>query len=173
MGSFSSLINPGMPIPAAATAIHGITDDSVCGAPTLAEFFAHPSTLKLIEDAQYGAYNASFDRYFIPPIGEDWSWPWVDSLSFVRKIDRYVKGPGRHKLGVACARHGVELGSAHDAGADARAAGELLYVLGRKELPKHYTMGSLLGWQRAQEAIEWSRFMEWKSKQPPREEAQS
>jgi DNA polymerase III epsilon subunit-like protein len=170
VGSFVSLVNPGVPIPASATAIHGITDAMVGGAPTLAEVFAHPTAIKLLEEAQYGAYNASFDRYFIPPIGEDWSWPFVDSLSFVRKHDRFVKGPGRHKLSAACERHGVVLSEAHSAGADARAAGELFYILGRKALPKHYTMGALLGWQRQQEAAEWSRFMEWKSTLPPREE---
>jgi DNA polymerase-3 subunit epsilon len=173
VGSFTSLVNPGIPIPASATAIHGITDEMVGGALSLGEVFAHPQVIKLLEGAQYGAYNAGFDRYFIPPIGEDWSWPFVDSLSFVRKVDRFVKGSGRHKLTEACKRHGVALSEAHSAGADARAAGELFYVLGRKELPKHYTLGALLAWQRRQEAEEWARFMEWKSQQPPRPEAQS
>lgn len=35
--AWSSLVNPGMPIPAEATAIHGITDEMVANAPTLAE----------------------------------------------------------------------------------------------------------------------------------------
>jgi DNA polymerase-3 subunit epsilon len=172
VASSCALINPCMPIPATATAIHGITDEMVGGAITLAEYFALPRTIDLLRDAQPAAYNAQFDRYFVPPFGEDWSYPWADSLSLVRKVDRFVKGKGRHKLSAACARHGVELGGAHDAGADARAAGELLYVLGRKTFPKHYTMGALLSWQRREEADEWARFMGWLSQQPPREEAQ-
>src|ERR1041384_751619 len=103
VGSFSSLVNPGIPIPASATAIHGITDAHVAGAPPLAEVFAPPQAVKLLEGAQYAAYNASFDRYFIPPIGDDWSYPWADSLSLVRKVDRYARGKGRHRLGAACA----------------------------------------------------------------------
>lgn len=167
--SFSALINPGMPIPQEATDIHGITDAMVKDAMSLGEFFAHPQTIKLLELAQYAAYNASFDRYFIPPIGEDWSWPWADSLTLVRKVDRFERGKGRHKLGVACARHGIELAEAHSAGADARAAGQLFYKLGRQTFPKHYTMGQLLIWQRREEAEEWGRFMTWLSAQPPRE----
>lgn len=171
VGSFVSLVNPGAPIPASATAIHGITDEMVGGAPTLAEVFAHPTAIKLLEGAQYGAYNAGFDRYFIPPIGEDWSYPWADALSLVRKVDRFERGKGRHRLGAACARHGIELAEAHSAGADARAAGELFYKLGRQTFPKHYTMGQLLIWQRREEAEEWGRFMTWLSAQPPRAEA--
>jgi DNA polymerase III subunit epsilon len=173
VGSFTSLVNPGVPIPASATAIHGITDEMVGGAPTLAEVFQHPTVIKLLELAQYAAYNASFDRYFIPPIGEDWSYPWADSLTLVRKVDRFAKGKGRHRLGVACARHGIELAEAHSAGADARAAGQLFYKLGRQTFPKYYTMGQLLIWQRREEAEEWGRFMTWLSAQPPRPEAQS
>lgn len=172
VASSTSYINPGMPIPAASTAIHGITDEKVGGAPTLGEYFSNPRTLELLRDAQFGAYNAGFDRWFIPPIGDDWSWPFVDALSFVRKVDRYVKGSGRHRLEAACKRHGIELAEAHSAGADARAAGELLYKLGRQVLPKHYTMGDLLAWQRRQEAEQWADHMAWRSKLPPRDGAQ-
>ena len=170
VGSFTSLVNPGILIPASATAIHGITDEMVGGAPTLAEVFAHPTAVKLLEGVQFGAYNCQFDRHFIPPIGDDWSYPWVDSLSFVRKVDKYARGKGRHRLGVACERHGIVLTEAHSASADARAAGELFYKLGRQTLPKHYTMGQLLIWQRREEAEEWGRFMTWLSNQPPRAE---
>jgi DNA polymerase III subunit epsilon len=166
----SALINPGIPIPHEATLIHGITDEMVKDASTLEAFFAHPLTQKLLEGAQPGAYNGPFDKHFVPPFGEDWTWPWLDALSLVRKVDRYASGKGRHKLAVTCERHGVELPQAHDAASDAEAAGRLFYKLGRKTFPKIYTMGSVLGWQRRTEAEEWIRFYGWLSQQPPRAE---
>lgn len=54
-----TLINPGEPIPASATDIHGITDEMVAGAPTFAE------VLPLLADAVAGRrvliYNRSYD----------------------------------------------------------------------------------------------------------------
>jgi hypothetical protein len=61
------------------------------------------------------------------------------------------------------------LTNAHSADGDAKAAGELFFKLGREKFPKAYTMGRLLSWQRQQEAIEWARFNQWLSSQPPRE----
>lgn len=167
--SSSALINPGIPIPPEVTLIHGITDEMVKDAITIDAFFAHPRTLKLLEGAQPGAYNGPFDKHFVPPFGEDWTWPFLDALSLVRKVDRFAKGPGRHKLAAACERHGVELPNAHDAASDAKAAGRLFYKLGRKTFPKHYKMGEVLGWQRRTEAEEWIRFYTWLSARPPQE----
>jgi DNA polymerase III epsilon subunit-like protein len=167
--SFSALINPGMPIPPEVTEIHGITDAMVKDAMSLGDFFAHPQTIKLLDGAQPGAYNGPFDKHFVPPFGPDWTWPWLDGLTLVRKEDRYAKGAGRHKLAAACERHGVELPKAHDAVSDARSAGRLFYRMGRKMFPKIYTLGGVLGWQRKTEAAEWERFYWWLSTQPPRE----
>lgn len=171
--SSAALINPGIPIPPEATLIHGITDEQVKDAITLEAFFAHPRTLKLIGGAQAGAYNGPFDKHFVPPFGLDWTWPWLDALSLVRKIDRFAKGAGRHKLATVCERHGVELDKAHDAAADAKAAGRLFYKLGRATFPKVYTMGSVLGWQRRTEAEEWIRFYGWLASKPPLPEAET
>lgn len=171
VGSFSTLINPGMPIPVEAIQIHGIADDMVQGAPTISEVFAHPRVIQLLEGAQPGAYNGPFDKHFVPPFGEDWTWPWLDALSLVRKVDRFAKGPGRHKLEATCKRHDIVLDKAHDASADAKAAGQLFYKLGKKTFPQRYKMGEALGWQRRTEAEEWIRFYSWLSVQPPRPEA--
>ncbi len=93
--SFSALINPGMPIPQEATDIHGITDEMVKDAMSLGDFFAHPQTIRLLDGAQPGAYNGPFDKHFVPPFGPDWTWPWLDGLTLVRKEDRYASGAGR------------------------------------------------------------------------------
>lgn len=170
VGSVWSFIDPGMPIPAEATAVHGITDIAVQGAPTLAEYFAREDVKRILADAHYGAYNGNYDRHFVPPIGEDWSDPWVDALTLVRKVDKWAPGKGRHKLEAACSRHGVALTEAHSAEADARAAGQLFYKLGRATFPKLYTMGRLLTWQRREEALQWGEHMNWRASLPPQEQ---
>jgi DNA polymerase-3 subunit epsilon len=171
VGSARDFINPGIPIPEAAAAIHGITDLAVKDAPAIHEFMARADVQALLKDSQPAAYNAPFDKHFVPPFGDDWTWPWLDALSLVRKVDRFAKGAGRHKLEATCKRHGIELVGAHEASADATAAGRLFYKLGRQEFPRAYTLGAALTWQRRVEAEEWSRFMGWLSTQPPREES--
>lgn len=164
------LVDPGVPIPAEATAIHGITDAMVRGKPRIEDVFQSEEFRRFTEGAQPGAYNAAFDRHFVPPFGDDWTWPWLDSLSLVRFVDKYERGKGRHKLENAAPRHGVKLAKAHNAGADARAAGELFYCLVPKtNLRKELTLGALLRWQRQREADSWFEFQDWRSQQPPQE----
>lgn len=69
-----------------------------------------------------------------------------------------------------------ELSGAHNAGADALAAGQLFYQLvpklaglERNSVSSDCTLGWLLSWQRHREADEWFRFHEWLSRQPPLE----
>lgn len=163
-GEFSSLVNPGMPIGAEAAAVHGITDEMVRDAPPLAE--ACHQALELIEGAQPGAYNAEFDRWFVPGDLFDPSWPWLDSLTLVRKVDRYAKGRGRHKLGAVCKRHGIQLSEseAHDALPDARAAGQVwakLWPQCEREVATNPSLGQVLGWLRRREAEQWADFHQW------------
>lgn len=162
------LVNPGRPIPAEATAVHGLTDDMVVGAAALADLFAQPTVKEMLDGAQPLAYNAPFDRAFMPPGVFDRDWPWFDALTLVRLVDRYAKGKGRHRLELACQRHGVELPKAHDAGSDARAAGELFFRLVEKDrrlVPEH--LGDALRWFELQRAEEWHRFNDWRARQPP------
>lgn len=168
--SESWLVNPGRPIPASATEIHGITDEMVRDAPPLAEVLALPRVRELLDGAQPGAYNATFDAPMLPGLF-DRDWPWLDSLTLVRLVDRYAKGKGRHKLATVCARHGIALGEhAHDAGADARAAGELFYKLapGVRDMPGQ--LGNALRWFEIQRTEEWHRFNDWRARQPPQQE---
>lgn len=160
------LVNPGVPIPAEATAIHGITDDMVRDAPSLHEAFFTSEVQEMLEGAQPCAFNCSFDRNFVPPFGKDWSWPWLDCLMMVRYVDRYVSGSGRHKLSVTCARHGIVLENAHSALADAKACGELLYKIGKKTFPKDYPLGRAIDWCKRTEQIEWLRYNLWRSRLP-------
>lgn len=58
----NTLINPGFPIPAEASAIHGIDDAMVADAPTLAAIA--PTLLRIFVDAECRVviYNAAFDE---------------------------------------------------------------------------------------------------------------
>lgn len=64
VATFESLVNPGCPIPAFATGIHGIDDAMVRDQPTLAELT--PRIIEHCEGAVVVAHNAAFDRRFLP-----------------------------------------------------------------------------------------------------------
>ena len=56
---FSSLVRPSVPIPATASAVHGIHDDDVADAPTFAKLAER--LLGLLGSRVFVAHNASFD----------------------------------------------------------------------------------------------------------------
>lgn len=151
--SFYTLINPGCPIPPAATEIHGIHDADVAGAPELVDV-AH-ELWKLAWDALPCGYNgASFDKAILHRFIEGTDCPlferaqgWIDPLVMIRSIDRYAPGSGRHKLATACERWGVPMaeGEAHNALGDVRATGRLLTELVRLDKVRaDVTLGRML-----------------------------
>jgi len=75
---FSSLVNPGVPIPAEAAEIHGITDAMVADQPPFHAIA--PRILKAFDGADLAGFNAI--RYDVPllcaefkRIGADWPGP--------------------------------------------------------------------------------------------------
>jgi len=138
------LINPGIPIPAEATAVHGIRDEDVKDKPRF-EALA-PKLTELLAGKVPVAYNAGFDRGFLraefrragvvptktlasPPalrLGCDW----IDPLLWARGLQVTAKG---FKLGEVAARVGIDLTNAHRATDDAEAAGKVLYALLQNE----------------------------------------
>jgi DNA polymerase III epsilon subunit-like protein len=66
--AFSSLVNPGRPIPARATDVHGITDADVAAAPSMASIA--PTLRRLCSGAIVVAHNAGFDRGFLPMLAD-------------------------------------------------------------------------------------------------------
>ena len=133
-GCFGTTLNPGRPIPPEATAIHGLTDADVRIAPELVDVASE--ILRVAADAVPVAYNVPFDRTILHRFvtGSDCpmfdpSQEWLDPLVYVRGFDRYVAGAGRHRLDVTCKRWGVGFDNAHDAIADAKGAGYLLWAM--------------------------------------------
>lgn len=167
LACIGSRVDPGVSIPEAATAIHGISNADVRGQPALAEFFAGDPARAALLGAQPGAYNAPFDKWFCPAAAlADWTWPWLDAMVLVAVVDRFAKGKGRHKLTASCERHGVVLSSAHSAQADARAAGELFHVLLPLVFKNRPSIGELLRWTRIEEAKRWADFHDFIGRNP-------
>ncbi|MEV8552730.1 3'-5' exonuclease [Streptomyces glaucescens] len=140
------LVNPGVPVPAEATAVHGLTEDHLARngrwpAPVMQEI-----AMGLAEQAGRGrplvVMNAPFDltlldrelrRHRASSLAR-----WFDSTPLLvldprvldKHLDRYRKG--RRTLGDLCEQYGVALDGAHDAAADAQAALEVVRAVGRR-----------------------------------------
>lgn len=92
---FEQLVNPGIPIPPEAMAIHHILDRQVADAPTLEEAIAlHVTPLM---DFVPVAHNAEFDSKFIPLPGMRWVCTWrcakhlfPDVMSYSNQALRYA-----------------------------------------------------------------------------------
>jgi DNA polymerase-3 subunit epsilon len=78
-GGFSSLVDPGRPIPHYATGVHGISDADVCGAPALAALV--PRLRAATAGATVVAHNASFDRRFLDCLADR---EWLCTLKLAR-----------------------------------------------------------------------------------------
>ncbi|QKW09928.1 3'-5' exonuclease [Streptomyces sp. NA04227] len=138
LGSREWLADPGIPIPAEAAAVHGITDELAAqGSPSdqVADAIAEVLTGAWRAGIPVVAYNATFDltllsaelrRHALPSLSERLGHdpaPVVDPYTIDRFVDRYRRG--KRNLEAVCAEYGIALKSAHTAGADALAAARL------------------------------------------------
>ena len=135
------LIDCGIEIPEQATAVHGITTERMRaeGAPAADSIYEILTKLQGFLSAGIGvvAYNAAYDftildreakRYGFDPL--DLPAPIIDPLIIDKQVDKYRKG--KRTLEAAAAHYGVELTDAHDASADAIAAGRVAQAIGKK-----------------------------------------
>lgn len=135
------LINCGIDIPEQATAVHGITTERMRaeGAPAADSVYEILTKLQAFLSAGIGvvAYNAAYDftildreatRYGFDPL--ELPRPIIDPLIIDKQVDKYRKG--KRTLEAASAHYGVELTGAHDASADAIAAGRVAQAIGKK-----------------------------------------
>jgi DNA polymerase-3 subunit epsilon len=135
------LADPGIEIPEQASAVHGITTERARSqgrpaAEVVGEIVAALRAL-LERGIPVTIYNAPYDltllnreavRYGVAPlIGPA---PIIDPLVIDKAVDRYRKG--KRTLEAAALNYGVDLTDAHDAGADAVAAGRVAQAIARK-----------------------------------------
>lgn len=139
------LANPGIEIPLAASNVHGVTTEIAReqGADakvvvseileTLRKFFA--------QGIPVVAYNAPYDftilhyealRHGLEPLDDPA--PIIDPMVIDKFVDTYR--PGKRTLSVAANVYGVELSAAHNATADAVAAGRVAQAIARQYFEK-------------------------------------
>jgi DNA polymerase-3 subunit alpha (Gram-positive type) len=127
---FHSLVDPEMPIPAFISALTGISDEMVAGAPRFAEIA--PKFLEFIGDAVLVAHNAGFDMGFlnheIGRIYESYRM-WNQSLCTVQLSRGLLPQIENHKLKTVASHFSVELINHHRAGPDAKATAEIFINL--------------------------------------------
>lgn len=123
----NTYINPGKPIPASSTRIHGITNDMVRNAPAIQSVFE--PFMELIRDAVVVGYNTVFDLNFLNNAFDD-------ALANARYID-VLKGARDHldlpdyKLETVAHSLGVmPAGSFHNALNDCYATAAIFFHLG-------------------------------------------
>jgi DNA polymerase III subunit epsilon len=125
--TFSTLVDPGHPIPPVITAITSIDDAMVAGQPDIAE--ALPMLLDFCGDDVLVAHNAPFDLRFLNYerrrlLGSYFTQPWVDTLVLARRL---LNGEvARHDLATLAAWAGTSTRPRHRALADAEATAEVL-----------------------------------------------
>lgn len=173
----STRVNPGEPIPEAATRVHGISDADVAGAPSWADLW--PDFHRAVDGHILAAYNAPYDYQVIraeseragprrvggvvwrPDLpGRSGAPRWLDPLVLVRLVDQYEAGKQLRQM---AARRGVTV-EAHGAAGDAMTVAMLLPTLlgeaprllrhgraveGRPLGRDLQTVGAYLAWQRA------------------------
>lgn len=129
---FSSLVNPGIPIPPYITGITNITDEMVAGAPQFYEIAK--DIVELTEGCVFVAHNARFDYGFIQnefrSLGYDYKRDVLCTVKFSRKV---IPGHASYSLGKICRDLGIPIKDRHRAMGDADATAVLLEHLLRAE----------------------------------------
>ncbi|MEV7190299.1 3'-5' exonuclease [Streptomyces sp. NPDC093510] len=170
LGRRTWLADPGVPIPAEAVAVHGITDERATAegrpADEVADALADVLTSYWRSGVPVVAYNAVFDltllsaelrRHGLPSLrdrlGGTAPGPVIDPYTIDRSVDRYRRG--KRNLEAVCTEYGVRLEEAHDAAADAQAAARLACAIADRH-PKVASLGPAALHSRQ---IEW--YAEW------------
>lgn len=131
--TFSSLVNPGIPMPPAAAKVNHITDEMLAAAPSEEEIY--PKLIDFLGDALQGktlmcAHNASFDFDFLcntlSRLGYNANIHYVDTLPIARE---YLPQLPNHKQGTLEAHFGLTNAASHRAGSDAANCGHILLRL--------------------------------------------
>lgn len=156
------LADPGVPIPDGAAAVHGITTAHARAhgrpADEVVSGVLHALRSLLDQGVPVVAYNAAYDfsllaheahRHGLAPLVDPA--PIIDPFVIDKAFDRYRRG--KRTLGIVAAHYRVSLDGAHEAAADAIAAGRVAQAIGR-QFALADTLADLhtrqIGWARAQ-----------------------
>lgn len=124
----NQLIKPTIPIPAGASAVHGVYDRDVAGAPGFNQIYIRLSTL--LAGQVVVAYNMDFDWRMLQQTAARYRLPDLRMAKRHCAMKEYARFKGArrkngrnyiwHKLGAAARQEGLTVTKAHDALDDAR-----------------------------------------------------
>ncbi len=133
---FSTLVNPGRPIPHSASMVNGITDDMVKDSPSVRD--ALTDFLKFAGDAVLVGHNIrTFDMKFLCRYARDF-WgltignDYIDTLQLARA---YLPQLGHHRLTDLAVHYGISAEGAHRALNDCR-MNQMVFEQLAKEMAK-------------------------------------
>jgi DNA polymerase-3 subunit epsilon len=132
-----SRVNPGVPIPKEASAVHGISDEAVAGCPPFSEVW--PRVLSLIAGRQVSGYNVlSYDLLMLAAEAERHGCQVLSAdgvLDVMVFVNWHERGKSR-KLGDVAERYGIYPfgGAAHNAAVDCQMTGDLLLAMAARGL---------------------------------------
>ena len=130
VAEWSTLVDPGVPIPPAIVALTGITDAMVAAAPTFSSVAR--DVAGLLEGALFVAHNARFDFGFLKHEFARLERPFTARvLCTVRLSRRLFPDVQGHGLDAVIARHGLAVSDRHRALGDARALWSFVQLLYR------------------------------------------
>ena len=122
--SYSTFVNPGVPIPFEITNLTSITDEMVMDAPKIDEVL--PEFLHFIGDAVLVAHNAGFDVGFIEQnckkLGIPHKYTYLDTVALARVL---LPTLSKYKLNVVAKALNISLENHHRAVDDAGATAEI------------------------------------------------
>ena len=139
---FESLVKPVAAIPAAATAIHGITNGMVAEAPGWGAVW--PRLRAVLSGRTIGIYNMSFDLRLLKQSVEQKKMTWAPIgaqvccvMQMYRKFyPRLGKGKAKkYSLETACRQFGIDAQQTHGALDDAKLTAEVFGYLARNGQP--------------------------------------
>ena len=126
---FTTLINPGIPMPEAASRVNGITDEMLVGKPAITDVL--DAFADFCADVPMVAHNAAFDAQFLTadikkhettaPRGVI-----LDTLPIARKV---YPGLANYKLGTLIQHLGIPSTNFHRAEEDAAYCGQLFHKM--------------------------------------------
>ena len=127
LDSFSTLVNPGHPIPSYITALTGIDDETVRGAPPISEVISSLIDFVGGDETVFVAQNAPFDLSFVKAAAKS-KQRIVDTAILARKVLDREEAPNC-KLGTLAQIFNAEIQPTHRALDDVKATIAVLHGL--------------------------------------------
>jgi DNA polymerase-3 subunit epsilon len=175
VAEFTSLVNPGTPVPGPVEELTGIDDAMLADAPPVAAVL--PSLLTFAQGGVLAAHNARFDLSFLTAASEAAGLPWpgfpvIDTVRLARHLMVVPDEVPDRKLGTLAAFFGTPVQPTHRALADARATADiLLRLIERLAARGVTTLEDLDRWLAEQDAARaalraaalpwWRRWLAW------------